>query len=84
MILLIPEILVRLLHLNLDKPSMEKFEEVRAMLHSGLQELSTNWEEIGFDENALSDRKRTVFKVLSNLIDQMTTEEKGINDLLGN
>ena len=61
---------------------MEKFEEVRAMLHSGLQELSTNWEEIGFDENALSDRKRTVYKVLSNLIDQMTTEEKGIKKKL--
>lgn len=52
------------------------------MLHSGLQELSTIWEEIGFDENALSDRKRTVYKVLSNLIDQMTTEEKGIKKKL--
>ena len=31
----------------------------------------------GLDETALTDRKRTVFKVMQNLIDQMLTEENG-------
>jgi len=61
---------------------MENFEELSTMINSGLHDLSSIWDEIGLDENALVDRKRTVFKVTQNLFYQMVTEEKGLKKKL--
>ena len=56
---------------------MEEFESLRTLLNTGLTELGQLWTEIGVEDEARDDRKKTVFAQFKNIIDRMLKEETG-------
>jgi len=56
---------------------MEEFESLQALLNSGLQDLSLLWTEIGVEDEARNDRKKTVCSQFKHIIDRMLKEENG-------
>ena len=56
---------------------MEEFESLQTLLNTGLTELGQLWTEIGVEDEARDDRKKTVFAQFKNIIDRMLKEETG-------